>query len=123
MGWYLATHYVASLIGLEEYPITHVQGIQLKAMGHRLDHEDRISIVAIMRGGEPMAFGVNDAFPRAALIHANSPQDLTSDHLQRQETIILVDSVINSGKTIVDFVEYVRKLSPAVRNVIVAGVV
>ncbi|CZR58826.1 related to 2-3-cyclic-nucleotide 3-phosphodiesterase [Phialocephala subalpina] len=121
VGQYLATQYAAGIIGLEEYSIAHAQG--RPTTGHRLLHEERTSIVAIMRGGEPMAFGVNDAFPLASFIHANCPDDLTPEHLKRQHTIILVDSVVNDGKTIVDFVEHVRNLKPDVRIVIVAGVV
>jgi phosphoserine phosphatase len=61
VGWYLATEFLTQVIGLEEYPIQHVQGHT--TTGHQLLHEKQTTIVALMRGGEPMALGVNDAFP------------------------------------------------------------
>ena len=76
-----------------------------------------------MRGGEPMAFGVFDILPSAMFVHANNPRDVKIDLLDGQETVILVDSVINSGQTIIDFVEHIRRLHPTIRIVIVAGVV
>jgi hypoxanthine phosphoribosyltransferase len=48
---------------------------------------------------------------------------MTISHVEGKSTIILVDSVINSGKTIVEFLERVRAVSETVRVVIVAGVV
>lgn len=54
-----------------------------------------------MRGGEPTAFGVSDAFPLAMFAHAGDAEDLKLHHLQGQLTVMLVDSVVNTGKTIV----------------------
>ncbi|MCJ1239942.1 hypothetical protein MMC14_007941 [Varicellaria rhodocarpa] len=119
-GRYLATEFLGDMIGLEEYPITHVQGNT--TTGHRLLHKRQTSIVALMRGGEPMALGVNDAFPLAMLVHANSPDNIKLHHLQGKLTLVLVDSVVNSGKTVVQFVEHVRRLHASIRIVIVAGV-
>ncbi|MCJ1408705.1 hypothetical protein MMC19_002780 [Ptychographa xylographoides] len=121
VGFYLATEYLTDLIGLEECPIKHVLGHSTS--GYRLFHESQTIIVALMRGGEPMAFGVNKAFPEAMFLHADEPEDIKLDHLQGITTVILVDSVVNSGKTVVDFVKQVRKLSATIRVVIVAGVV
>ena len=36
---------------------------------------------------------------------------------------MLVDSVINTGNSIVDFVEHVRRLHPTIEIVVIAGVV
>jgi phosphoserine phosphatase/uracil phosphoribosyltransferase/adenylate kinase len=121
VGWYLATEFITQLIGLEEYAIAHVQGHQ--TTGFRLINEERTSIVALMRGGEAMAFGVNAAFPRAMFIHATSPSDLKAHHVDTQSTIILVDSVVNSGNTLMQFIERVRHLQADIRIVLVAGVV
>ncbi len=121
VGWYLATDFLSDMIGVEEYPIPHVQGHQ--ATGHRLRYEQQTSIVALMRGGEPLALGVNDALPLAMFIHARDPDDIKPHHLERQRTVLLVDSVVNSGKTVVDFVQHVRSLYASVRIVVVAGVV
>jgi phosphoserine phosphatase/gluconate kinase len=65
VGWYLATTFLPKLVGLEEVPIPHVQGNH--TTGHRLRHEKKTAIVALMRGGEPMALGVYEALPLAML--------------------------------------------------------
>ncbi|KAH6664455.1 uracil phosphoribosyltransferase-domain-containing protein [Halenospora varia] len=121
VGWYLATEFLAEMIGVEECPIPHVQGHQIS--GYRLCHEKTTSIVALMRGGEAMAFGVNEAFPCAMFVHAKRPEDIEPSHLLQQRTIVLVDSVVNSGKTVVNFVQHIRSLHATIRIVVVAGVV
>lgn len=65
---------LTSAIGLEEFPVPHVQGHEVS--GHRLRHESQTLIVALMRGGEPMAFGVNDVFLHAMFVHADEENDL-----------------------------------------------
>ncbi|KAJ4404708.1 hypothetical protein N0V85_004819 [Neurospora sp. IMI 360204] len=123
IGWYLATEFITSIIGLEEYAIPHVQGH--KITGHRLLHEQDTTIVALMRGGEPMAFGVNEAFPLAMFLHAKTPEDVKPHHLSNQQTIILVDSVVNNGKTVLEFRERIRAMDEGkdIHVVVVAGVV
>lgn len=118
-GWYLATEFLADVIGIEEYSIPHVQGYDTK--GYRLLNEQQTVIVALMRGGEPMALGVSDVFPLATFVHAKEPDDMLH-HLKGRSTIVLVDSVINSGKTVVQFVQYIRNLNPTIRIVVVTGV-
>ena len=56
-----------------------------------------VAIMALMRGGEPMARGVFDCFPEAQFIHyvdGDGLDGIVADH------IIIVDSVINDGATI-----------------------
>ncbi|KAI9712974.1 MAG: hypothetical protein M1812_006721 [Candelaria pacifica] len=120
-GWYLAIEFLADVIGLEECRVDHV--LNHKTTGFRLSHERQTTIVALMRGGEPMAFGVNDSFPLAMFVHASNADDLKLHHLRGQHAVILVDSVVNSGKTIIEFVERVRKLDANIRIIVVAGVV
>ena len=81
VGWFLATELVTEAIGLEEYPIPHVQGSSTP--GYRLLYERNTTIVALMRGGDPMARGVHRAFPSAMFIHANAATDLKSEHLEK----------------------------------------
>lgn len=123
IGWYLATEFITSLIGLEEYSIPHVQGHA--TTGHRLLREQDTTIVALMRGGEPMAFGVNEAFSLAMFLHAKTPEDVKPHHLSNQHTIILVDSVVNNGKTVLEFRERIRGMDEGkdIHVVVVAGVV
>lgn len=120
-GWYLATEFLADIIGVEEYPILHVQGYDTS--GHRLLQEEKTLIIALMRGGEAMALGVNDAFPLAMFFHANCADNIKEGHLSKKRTVILVDSVMNSGKTILKFVQHIRSLHETIRIVVVAGVV
>ena len=121
VGWYLANEFLGDVVGLEKRLIQHVQG--RPSEGYQLFHEKQTTIVALMRGGEPMAYGVNDAFPLAMFVHAKDADDLKLHHLEGQLTVILVDSVINTGETVVAFVKHVRKLHATIRIVVVAGVV
>ena len=121
VGWYLGIEFLPDVVGLEQCPIQHVLGRQTR--GYRLFHEEQTTIVALMRGGEPMAYGVSDAFPLAMFVHARDADDIKLHHLEGQLTVILVDSVVNTGQTIVESVRQVRKLHATIRIVIIAGVV
>ncbi|QKX58198.1 uncharacterized protein TRUGW13939_05319 [Talaromyces rugulosus] len=121
VGAYLATEYLTEVIGLEKYTIQHVQGYPTD--GHRLLDESRTLIVALMRGGEPMALGINDVFPLAMFLHARISEDIKEHHLEGIVNVILVDSVVNTGKSVLEFVERIRQLHATVRIVVVAGVV
>lgn len=100
----------------------HVQGGETD--GHRLLSESQTVIVPLMRGGEPMARGVWEAFPTAMYVHAKNPADLLeNDHIVGRAAIVLVDGVVNTGKSVVDFVRHIRKCDPHVRIVVIAGVV
>ncbi|KAF5309273.1 hypothetical protein D9758_019067 [Tetrapyrgos nigripes] len=65
VGRHLAVNLLSKYIGLEEYAIQHVQGTQ--TVGYRFQDEAKMLIVALMRGGEPMALGVSEAMPLAIL--------------------------------------------------------
>jgi uracil phosphoribosyltransferase/phosphoserine phosphatase len=121
IGWYLATEFLAEVVGVDEYNIPHVQGDTTS--GHRIRHERKTTIVALMRGGEPMAEGVNQALPGAMFLHAKQPDEVTLLHVRGQWTVVLVDSVVNSGKSMVDFVRRIRSFDPTIPIVAVAGVV
>ncbi|OBT63896.1 hypothetical protein VE03_06571 [Pseudogymnoascus sp. 23342-1-I1] len=121
IGWYLAVQFIGKAIGLESYEIPHVQGGHTE--GHRLKGEKRTTIVPLMRGGGPMAEGINEVFPLAMLVHAIKPDDLKLHHVEEQGSIILVDSVINSGKSMIEFIKHVRKLHATIRIVVAANVV
>ncbi|KLO89158.1 2-3-cyclic-nucleotide 3-phosphodiesterase [Fusarium fujikuroi] len=121
VGRYLATEYVSELIGLEDYAIPHVQGH--KTTGYYLRNEATTSIIALMRGGEPMAFGVSEVFPQAMFIDASSVGDVKMHHVQGQSNVILVDSVVNSSKSVTEFIKRVVRLEPNINITVVAGVV
>ena len=122
IGRYLATEFVSDIVGLDEYPIPHVQGS--RTTGYRLRNEDRTTIVALLRGGEPMAFGVSAVFSQAMFVHAKAAEDLRPEHVQGQSNIVLVDSVVNNGTTVIEFLERLKALGSAPESIImVAGVV
>lgn len=121
VGNILATSLITRICGLEEYPIQHVQGHE--TIGYRLMNEQRVLLVALMRGGEPLAMGVNDAFPLAMFVHAKNPSDLLPDQMKEKKVIMLIDSVVNSGKTILQFLRRVRELRSDVSVLVVAGVI
>lgn len=121
IGWYLATQFVTEVAGLEEFEIRHVHGH--KASGFRLRGEARSSIIAMMRGGESMALGVSDAFPLARFFHASGRDDIKAHQLDSRGTLILVDSVINTGKSLAAVIATVRALARGIRIVVVAGVI
>ena len=120
-GYYLAMSLLSTLLGVETYKIRHVNGTPID--GFRFRNEASTVIVPLMRGGEPMAFGVARAMRSAAFAHAKEYGELNQELLESKKTIILVDSVINSGKSIVDFMVPLRKDWPHVRVTVVAGVV
>lgn len=121
VGSYLAIEFLTGMIGVERYTIPHVQGHPID--GFRLRHEQQTTIVALMRGGEPMALSVNSVFQRAMFVHATQPSDIKPHHLDKQRNVLLVDSVVNSGKSVVEFIRHVRNLDTTVRIIVIAGVV
>ncbi|KAL3304712.1 uracil phosphoribosyltransferase [Colletotrichum asianum] len=121
VGRYLAIEFLADGLGVEEHAMPHVQG-HITA-GHRLLGEQSTAIIAMMRGGEPMALGVSEVFARAMFLHAKQPEDIHENALAGRDTVILVDSVVNSGKSIEGFVRHLQAMCAKIRIAVVAGVV
>lgn len=119
-AYYLANEVLSELIGVETFESAHVQGGFTD--GWRIRDEAATTIVALMRGGAPMAPGVSEALPAAMFVHARKPDELQFHHIEGQETIILVDSVINGGTSALECIQHIRKSLPKLRIVIVAGV-
>ncbi|KAL5041694.1 hypothetical protein BDW71DRAFT_211893 [Aspergillus fruticulosus] len=120
-GCYLATRYLVEIVGTEEFPMRHPQGKCIA--GYQLLGEERTLIVPLMRGGQPMAFGINEVFPEAQFLDAKEPKDMKKEDLEGIVTVILVDSVIDSGESMVQFVQRIRELDGIVRIFIVVGVI
>jgi uracil phosphoribosyltransferase len=121
IGHHLAITHLAPLLGLEQYDIAHVQGTPTD--GHRVRFEAGTLIVPLMRGGEPMALGVSRALPLASFAHAWRFADIPAEQMRRMRCVVVVDSVVNSGASVLEFVAELRAVHPAVRVVLVAGVV
>ena len=121
IGWYLATTILSDKLGLDKYPIQHVLGSW--TVGYRIHAEARTTIVALMPGGESMAFGIANMMEKAMFVHAMEAKDVEEYHLHGQATVLLVDSVVNSGRSMVQFIRHIRCLHARIRIVVVAGVV
>ncbi|RDH26546.1 uracil phosphoribosyltransferase-domain-containing protein [Aspergillus welwitschiae] len=91
--------------------------------GFELFQESRTVIKALKRGGEPMAFGVSDAFPNAMFLHARCVAEIEETHLKDKNAVILVDSVIDTGKSVFQMAQHIREINTAIYIVVVAGVV
>lgn len=126
VGRYLALTFLGSVLGLDEHPIDHVQGHSV--MGYHVRNEQRTGILALMRAGLPLAEGVWEVLPHATFVHVKEPSDIKTEHLERMQTIVLCDTVVNSGKTVNKFIDRLVKMNALSRTscmkvVIVAGVV
>lgn len=121
VGQYLATQLITEAVGLEEYTIPHVQG--LTTVGHQLKAENRMLIVAMMRGGELMARGVQKTFPLSVFAFAEHPHEIAQRDVAEMANILLVDSVVNTGKSMIEFVRHIRGMNSKAKILLVAGVV
>lgn len=121
VGAHLARMFVSELIGIEEFTVRDVYNNE--TAGYQLLKEGKTLIVALMRGGEPMAHGINNAFPSAQFLHAREPKGITREHIEGSAAVILVDLVINNGTRIVKFVESIRAMHGAIRIIVVADIV
>jgi uracil phosphoribosyltransferase/phosphoserine phosphatase/gluconate kinase len=121
VGFYLAIEFLSEVLGVEEFPILHVQGHHTE--GYRIAQQDkRTLVVAVMRAGEPIAAGVGRALPMATFLHAKNPEDLKPEYLQGRRTIILADAVVNKGDTIADFVNFIRPKDASVCIIVMTAV-
>lgn len=120
-GAYLALECLSDIFSLDDKPISHMLGNEVH--GSQLGREDKAKVVAMMRGGKPVVFRVNSVFPRAWFVHEQAATELMAHHLRRQHAVILVDSVISTGKSIVEFVDHVRGLHPTIHVIVVACVI
>ena len=117
IGFHLATTHLSEQIGLESINQGH------EVLGYRLLHEKETCIILLTHEGEPIALGVNDAFPLASLIHAKDPLNFEANHMKVFKNVILVDSIVKSGEFVASFI---LGLGPGCRErrlFVVAGVV
>lgn len=121
VGQYLATEFLSQIIGIEAFPIQYVQGELTD--GYRLRDEKKTVIVPLMRGGEPIAFGISDILPLESFVHAKIPEDINEKFLKDYSMIVLVGSVVSSGNSVVEFEDYIRNVNPMIQIVVIAGVV
>jgi uracil phosphoribosyltransferase len=103
LGRFLA-HQVLEQFELEEYQIQHCEG---PSPGVRIRDEERIGIVCLMRAGLYLAHGCRSVLRRSPLHLFSperdkglSPKELDELAGSRLDTLLIIDSVVNTGKTI-----------------------
>lgn len=124
LGRFLAFQ-VLEQFELEEYQIQHCEGTR---PGIRIKDEERIGIACLMRAGLYLSQGCRSVLRRSPL-HLFSPErdkglsqkELDELATSRLDTLLIVDSVVNTGKTIRPIFAQAKALG--IRKVIVlAGV-
>mmetsp|Transcript_8048 Transcript_8048/g.11677 ORF Transcript_8048/g.11677 Transcript_8048/m.11677 type:complete len:287 (-) Transcript_8048:33-893(-) len=96
----------------------HVQGTHYEGFVPTCN----LVIIPLMRAGEPMSRGVYERFPEAKLVHYYSKDEshdrlskalvnTSNDHVTVNDAII-VDSVVNKGKTVRNIIRLIQSLVP-----------
>jgi len=119
VGFYLANEYVSSILGQEQICIP--DGQDPESPSHRFRYEKGTLVNSLSDDGDAISLGVSEAMPCATLSHAKLFSDLDTDMLKGKRHVILVDSVIDTGWTTVNFIRPLRKLCPRIRIVVVVG--
>ena len=109
VGRYLAGSVARHLI-LEDIEICHAAGI---STGVRIKAGEEPIIVAIMRAGLFLAEGVWFSLPQSSFVLHNDGSSLDTSPV-RGRTIIVVDSVINAGRSIREVLNMLEVLEPAI---------
>lgn len=121
VGYYLANEHLGEFVSVETYKIKHVKGVEVDK--YRVRDEKATLILSLMRDGEPMAFSVSKALKQAAFAHLKVFKDIHEAYFERKKTIILADSVVNSDKSILEYLEPLQKKFPELSIVVIAGIV
>lgn len=89
---------------------SHVQGTTFQGLS---TNGAEVMILPLMRGGEPMSRGLHRRFPSAQVVHWDDHRPLSNDELSLGATtdVIIVDSVINSGKSIRRVLQHLQTLT------------
>ncbi|WMX17173.1 uracil phosphoribosyltransferase [Aureispira sp. CCB-E] len=115
MGKYLAYEILEEL-ELEETRIQHVQGVKT---GMKLKNENEIIIFPLMRAGLYAAEGIRSVIKDSQFAPYSKEEE---EKLSLEnKTIILVDSVINTGKSILKIIDSLNKKS--IKKIIVATLI
>ncbi|KEF62864.1 uncharacterized protein A1O9_00837 [Exophiala aquamarina CBS 119918] len=70
-----------------------------------------------------MALVVGEILRKASVLYERHAGEIRIEHVDSKSVIILVDSVINTGQMVVDFIRRLTRLNAALRIVIIAAVV
>lgn len=116
VGRRLAGSLAQNLI-LEHVAINHVAGV---SSGVRVKSGSEPIIMAVMRAGLFLAEGIWSSLPGSSFVLYDESISLQSMPA-RERTVVIVDSVINTGRSIREVLRAVRPLEPA--NIAVAALV
>ncbi|MHA1427456.1 MAG: uracil phosphoribosyltransferase [Candidatus Helarchaeota archaeon] len=124
MGKFMAYQIIEEL-ELEDCEINHPQG---KKLGKCIKNEEDIIILAFYRAGIYMSDGIRHVFQSSPTYSIKctrseglSEQELNNLPSFEEKTVILADSVINTGKTIIPVIQQIQQLNP--RQIIVTCLV
>lgn len=101
---------VANHVSLDDVEIDHVAG---PSTGVRLRPGMEPIFLVLLRGGLFLAEGLWECFPGSALVLHGKADDAVQSLPRMGRTIVIVDSVINSGTSVSAVVGQVSHLSPA----------
>lgn len=79
-----ATKFLTDVLDAEEMAITLVQGNS--TTDFRIMDKEKTTIIALIRGSEPIALGFSEALALVMSVHAKEAGDLGCHHLQGQRT-------------------------------------
>lgn len=97
MGKYLA-YQMLDDFKLHEIDIQHVQGVK---KGKALINKEQIAIISMMRSGLYAAEGVRSIFSESMfIIESADIKSICTKYEMGNKTVIVIDAVINTGKTI-----------------------
>jgi uracil phosphoribosyltransferase len=126
LGEFIA-HQLIAEFGLVEIEIHHPQGLRT---GLALAREKSILLLAFQRAGVFFASGIRYMFPNSPFFCVTPVREvgITPEDWKRNEippiegkSLIIVDSVINTAKTMIPTIEQVKQLNP--KKIIVASIV
>lgn len=116
MGRFLAYELVERL-PLEPCQIQHPQGVRT---GARIAKESEVVILSLLRAGLYVTEGVREVLPLAAVCHVSPTREQGLDEAAIRalpslagRVVIVVDSVINTGTTLLPVLEQVRTQAPS----------
>ena len=124
LGRFLAMQ-ILNEFELEEYDMQHCEGVR---KGVRIRNEDKIGILCLMRAGLYLSQGCRIIF-RKSPMHLISPvRDIGLSKAEMEEiksseldSIVIVDSVVNTGKTIRPIFAQAKEIGIK-RIIVMAGV-
>jgi uracil phosphoribosyltransferase len=108
VGRDLSAH-LAQCLTIENYEIGHPTGN--KSDGRRVTQESKPIIIAMLRSGLFLAEGIYSSIPGSAMVLYKSAKDL--EDMPKGKNLIVVDAVINTGKSIREILAHVEKFEPS----------